>query len=776
MFDRDSNPQSQPAVSKLYQNTSEHSQKSTFPRPPWIEHEKNEGKSGNMVTENGRLDYRLFCKQFAPFIDKRNTIPESKKHLPQNIEDSRKRDGQQSVAHCHFTPLNEKLGVVDGKISFRMFPERGLQQQYYPSETHRDESIHDRSNPRSEKNTFAPSVMRNDKNSSAAFLIDATLKGSSSVASQTGIESDDHPEEARIFRVAPGAPKGPPSTYSNACVQTQNEPEAEGWMMSSYEDNLTLDSSHHPSENPRRFILDHNQNCRSVTDNIVPQSEILSLVDKNTHDLIKDDPVCALESMENVAPLQVIRDYHSPEQSGQIFQTNPQYENYFPSKSPIDDRSYMTYANYAPCIEPRIKNGDQILDTLEIDKGDFLQPENIEVLPGEQHIQNQDISADTGIVTRYTCAIATVASMDIPETRSEATTALESEVSSSSSLSQPWSRPNGKTTTTEDEIRRHNMLQQSLVRRLQNERTTLNDYRAPVADQSSSLNQTNSFNQFKIINQPNNFNQPPKFQPPESPKKLKSPKKLEPPKRLEPPKILEPSRKLKPPAVIGLLSTAPSSGFSVTNRVTALREQYEQPNDQAKPVIHKERSPIPNDTSNPMDSSDEYLVSCVNKPSRSIVLSKSESWHQLALSGSHQTSSRVSHSGLPPPSHPTSSHLLKPPKPKSPSSFRLKKQYEASSSSDSVKRMEDKIRRYFDNPVIGDMRDSKVKRFSSRDSAKRGLIGLSRSRTMPGMSDERLHLTIPSSQIPAGNLNTAEVDKVFDDIFEEATRTDDHRF
>jgi len=772
MFDRDSN---QSAVSKLYQNASEHSQKSTFPRPPWIEHEKNEGKSGNMVTENGRLDYRLFCKQFAPFIDKRNTIPEPKKHFPQNIEDSRKRDGQQPIA-AHFTPLNEKLGVVDGKISFRMFPERGSQQtqQYYPSEPHQcGESIRDKSNPRSEKSTFAPSVMRNDKNSSAAFLIDATLKGSSSVASQTGIESDDHPEEARVFRVAPGTPKGPPSTYSNACVQTQNEPEAEGWMMSSYEDNPTLDSSHHPSENPRCFILDQNQNCHSVTDNVVPQSELLASVDKDTHDLVRDDPVCALESVENVAPLQVIRDYHSPGQSKQIFQTNPQYENYFPSKSSVDDRSYMTYANYAPCIESGIKNGDQILDTLEIDKEDFLQPESVQVVPGEQYIQNQDISADAGIVTRYTCAIATVASMDIPEIRSEATTALEA--SSSSSPSQPWSCPNGKTTTTEDEIRRHNMLQQSLVRRLQNERTTLNDYRALAADQSSSLNQTNSFNQSRIINQPDNFNQPPKFQSPELPKRLKSPKKLEAPKKLELPKILEPSRKLKPP-VIGLLSATPSSGFSVTNRVTALREQYEQPNDQAKPLIYKERSPIPNDTSSPMDSSDEYLVSCVNKPSRSIVLSKSESWHQLALSGSHQSSSRVSHSGLPPPSHPNSSHLLKPPKPKSPSSFRLKKQYEASSSSDSVKRMEDKIRRYFDNPVTGDMRDPKGKRFSSRDSAKRGLIGLSRSRTMPGMSDERLHLTIPSSQIPAGNLNTAEVDKVFDDIFEEATRTDDHRF
>ncbi|RLU27489.1 hypothetical protein DMN91_001293 [Ooceraea biroi] len=775
MFDRDSNPQFQPGASKFH--ASEHSQKSTFPRPPWIEHERNEGKSGNMVTENGRLDYRLFCKQFAPFIGKGNVTTDHAK--PQNIEESRKRDKQQPVARCKdFAPSNERLGIVDGKISFRMFPEKRPQQQvqqYRPSEPHREEPIRDKFDPRSEKDIFVPSVMRNDKNS--AILVDATLKGSSSVAIQTGVNSDDHLEEARVFRVAPRAPRGPPSTYNNASVQTQNEPEAEPWMVSRYEDNPTSSSSHHPAEDPRHFVLDHNQNYHTVVSNVAPQSEISPLLDKNACNLVRDSSTCASNPMENVSS-RATCGYHSPEQSKQIFQATPQYENYVPPKPPSDDRSQM-YASYVPYVES-IKSEDRVLDMSEIDRGDLSRPSD-DVLPSERHIQNQDISADAGVVTRYTCAIATVASTDIPEARSEPTTAPESEASSSSSPSHLWPRPSVEVTTTEDEVRRHNMLQQSLVRRLQNERTMLNEYRPPIPVQSDNLNQPSNFNRSKVFNQPrnfnqpSNFNQPPKFQPPVAPKRLEAPRKL------EPPKIVEPIRKVKPPAVIGLLSVAPSSGFSATNRVTALREQYEQPSDQTKSPVHKERSPIPNGVSSSMDSSDEYLVNCVNKPSRSIVLSKSESWHQLALSGSQQSSSRALHGGLPPPYHPSSSHLLKPPKPKSPSSFKMKKQYEASSSSDSVKRMEDKIRRYFDNPTAGDSavdaRDSKNRRFSSRDSAKRSLIGLSRSRTLPGVCDERLRLTIPASpQIPAGNLNTAEVEKVFDDIFEEATKADDHRF
>lgn len=803
MFDRGSN-QAQPSF-----NVNENIQKSTFPRPPWIEHDKNESRSNKMVTENGRLDYRLFCKQFAPFIGK-NVGPEAK-----NIEDSRRRHEHSNMHRKNLTPLNEKLGgvegIVDGKISFRMFPEKGPQVQYRPSEPHRvvEELVRDKFDFRNEKDVFEPPAMvRNDKDFSGIACaentpIDAMLRGSSSVAIQTGINSDCHPEETRVFRMVPKVAKGPPSMYNNVSIQT-HEPEVETkehWTIPQYA--VPISDSSYPVGDPNHFILDHNRNYHAVATDIVPRNEALPLANKNACDPVKEDTVCVPYSTEKV-PFQTISDHQSPEQREPILRTSPRCD--FSPKSVIDNRSQM-YPNYIPYVK---SNKDPFEDRMlsvphEIGKEDSLYTSD-STLPEEQNIQNQDISADTGVVTRYTCAIATVASTDVPATRldvlgPESGTSL----SSSSSPSQLWPHPKtaaNEIITTEDEIRRHNMLQQSLVRRLQNERAMLNDHHTPVINQSDNFNQPNSFYQS------NNFSQPLKFQlseapkkpelpkrpePPkrmELPKRMESPKKMEPSRKLEPPKRpprksesskkLEPPRKLEPPAVVtGLLSVTPSPGFSVKNRITALREQYEQPSGQLKP-IQKERSPIPNDASGAMDSSDEYLVSCTNKPSRSIVLSKSESWHQLALSKGHYVSSRPTQGNLPPqPLASTGSYLPKPPKPKSPSSFKMKKQYEA--SSDSVKKMEDKIRRYFDNPANDgavETKDSKGRRFSSRDSVKKGLVGLSRSRTMPGICDESLRLTIPAvPQIGAvPSLNSADVDKVFDDIFEEATRTDDYRF
>lgn len=797
IFDRDGN-QSQPPF-------NENTKKSAFPRPPWIEHgDRNESRSNKMVTENGRLDYRLFCKQFAPFIGK-NAIPEAK-----SIEDSRKHNEHLNAQRKNVAPMNEKRppGVVDGKISFRMFPERGSQVQYHPSEPRRavEEPVRDKFDLHSEKNVFEPlATMRSDKNPSGTTFagnapIDAMLRGSSSIAVQTGINDDGHPEEARVFRVTPRIAKGPPSAYNNASVQTHNEPEVqvkEHWTTLQYNDAVpTSDSSYRSTGDSSHFVLDHNQNYHAVTD-IASRNETLPLANKNTCDLIrKEDTVCMPHSTEKVS-FQAISGLHSPEQRESVFQTSPSCENYFSPKSAIDNRSQM-YPAYTPYVKP---NKDSFEDQTpnvshEIGKEDLLYTSD-SALPEEQNIQNQNISMDTGVVTRYTCAIATVASADVPATRVDGVRP-ESGISpsSSSSPSQLWLYPkstDSETSTAEDEIRRHNMLQQSLVRQLQNERAILNDYHAPVVNQSSNFNQSLKFQPFEASKSP----EPPKR--PELPRRLELPKRPEPPKRREPPKRsepsrrlepprklepaprrLEPSRKLEPPAIVtGLLSVTPSSGFSAKNRITALREQYEQPDSHSKP-IQKERSPIPNGTSGTMDTSDEYLVSCTNRPSRSIVLSKSESWHQLALSKGHHAASRPVQSNLAPqPISGTGSYLPKPPKPKSPSSFKMKKQYEA--SSDSVKKMEDKIRRYFDNPAndgVAETKDSKGKRFSSYDSVKKGLVGLSRSRTMPGICDENLRLTIPEvPQIASvASLNSAEVDKVFDDIFEEVTRTGDHHF
>lgn len=781
MFDRDSN-QSQPPSFNVHENT----QKSVFPRPPWIEHERNENRSNKMVTENGRLDYRLFCKQFAPFIGK-NTAPEAK-----SIEDSRRcneHSNRKNVA-----PLNEKLGVVDGKISFRMFPEKGPQPQRRPSESHRavEELVRDKFDVRSEKDFFKPlATMRNDKDSPATTFagnapIDATLKGSSSVAIQTGIHDDSHPGEARVFRVVPKVAKGPPSAYNNVSVQTHNEVEPKDWTIPQYNDVVpTSDLSYHSAENPSHFVLDHNRNYHAVMTDVTSSNESLPLANKNACDLVKENTVRMPYSPEKV-PFQTISGHQLPEQCEPVFRTSPRCENYFSPKSAIDNRSQM-YPTYIPCVKSNKDPFEVRTPSVshEIAQEDLLRKSD-GALPEEQNIQNQDISADTGVVTRYTCAIATVASADVPAIQLDRN---ESGTSPSSSLSpsQLWPHPkstSSEITTTEDEIRRHNMLQQSLVRQLQNERAVLNDHHTSVINQSDNFNQPNNFHQS------NSFNQPLRFQPPEVPKRLEPPKRPEPPKRSElprrsdlsrklepsrkwePPKKLEPPRRLEPPTVItGLLSVAPASGFSMKNRITALREQYEQPGGQSKP-IQKERSPIPSGT---MDSSDEYLVSCTNKPSRSIVLSKSESWHQLAVSKGHAPSRPVQGKLPPQPLAGTGSYLPKPPKPKSPSSFKMKKQYEA--SSDSVKKMEDKIRRYFDNPAndgAAETKDTKGRRFASREVVKKGLVSLSRSRTMPGICDENLHLTIPTGpQIPT-SLNSADVDKVFDDIFEEATKTDHH--
>ncbi|XP_036138436.1 uncharacterized protein LOC105839998 [Monomorium pharaonis] len=755
MFDRDSN-KSQPF------NVNENNQKSAFPRPPWIEHDRNEGKSNKMVTENGRLDYRQFCKQFAPFIGK-NVAPEAK-----SITDSRKRNENSNAHRKNSTPLNEKIGVIDGKISFRMFPEKGPPEQYRLSESRRTGPVRDKFGLHKEKNIFEPLItVRNDKDSFGTSFagnasIDAMLKGSSSVAVQTGINDDCHPEEARVFQVTPRVAKKP-SSYNNVSVQTHNEPNVEvkeQWTPPQYNNIVPIsDLNHHPSEDLSHFVLDHNRNYHPVTADVALRNEALPLANKNACDLVEKDTVCVPYLTEEV-PFQAISSHQSPEP---VFQTSPRCENYFSPKSMIDNRS-QTYPTYIPYDKPNKNPFEYQMPSVshEIGKQDPLRINN-GALPEEQNIQNQDISADTGVVTRYTCAIATVASADVPalqvnEARPESGT---SPILSPSSLSpsQFWLHPkltDSETMTAEDEIRRHNMLQQNLIRQLQNERTILNDLHV---NQSGNFNQPDNFHQ-------SNFSQPLKSQSPETSR------------RLEPPKKMEPSRKLEPPTVVtGLLSVVPS-GFEAKNRITALREQYEQPRGQSKP-IRKERSPISNDASGAMDSSDEYLVSCTNKPSRSIVLSKSESWHQLALSKGHHSSSRAVQGNLPPQSFGnTGSYLPKPPKPKSPSSFKMKKQYEA--STDSVKKMEDKIRRYFDNSAndsVAESKDIKGRRFSSRDSVKKGLVSLSRSRTMPGICDEGLHLTIPTeSQIPVMNLNSADVDKVFDDIFEEATKTDNLRF
>lgn len=736
-FHQDCNIQSQ-STSKHKIDGNEISQKLSFPRPPWIERDRNDGKSNEMITENGRLDYRLFCKQFAPFIGK-NTVEEHKKS--RKIEE---KGNEHSIQRVIFLPSDKKLAMANGNIFFETLPKKGPRVQLH----HRtnelscevEEPIRDKFNFHSEKDIFEPirNCRYNEQEISENVVVDSTLSGSSSIAIQTSENNDNQLEDVRMFRVIPKVPKSPSSVCNNSSIQTYNQSEQpltnyveskKEWTAPRYEcnnTNPTLNSSFHFAEDSKSLrILKHNWNYHTVATNALPKKE--NLMSENTRNLIEEESfVCMPNPVENI-PYRDISDCHSPEQCKQVFQAdNSQYENCFSTKLAIDNQPQI-YQNSPDMklnrdfFENEISSASRVYR--EIDKKD-ISCTNDGGLIEEQNIQNQDISADAGVVTRYTCAIATVASADTPDIRSKG---MEPEFRSSffSSPSHFLShtrKSSNEIITNEEEIRRHNMLQQSMIRRLQNDRTMLNNQYTP-----------------SVSKQLSNFNQLSKFQSSNSP----------------------------------LVTASLSVPLSVANRVTILREQYEQPDSQSSSV-KKEFLPLLNGVSDTINSNDKYLVSCSDKSAKSIVLSKSESWHQLTLTNKNHSPPRPSQGSLPP----TSSHLLKLPKPKSPSFFRTKKQYEASLSSDDMKRMEDKIRKYFNNSNDNvDAKDSKGKCFSSHNMEPKGLIGLSRSRTVSRISDEKLKILIPATpQISATNFNSADVDKVFDDIFEEAIRDDDHCF
>ncbi|KZC13317.1 hypothetical protein WN55_05624 [Dufourea novaeangliae] len=724
MFDRENAPaRSRPTADR---------EKPAFPRPPWIDHERN-----GTVTENGRIDYKSFCKQFAPFVGKAA------------METKKQREEQRIP------------GVVDGKISFKI-PEgrKPPRIHQYPVER---PLIKEKIGPeiRNSYETIKGNGGYGQKEPPKPRFADATLRGSSSVAVQTGI-NEDHQDEGRSFRVAPKIPKGS-MVCSNVSVQTtdlerpcasiSDTDTRKQWTPIVDEGSTIQRGVDH-----QRFVLDHNQSYRTVSGDSPMSSPRRSSSEQNNRDTVVTHQAGHQKQPGNPVnlpkdPTHEIQGYQKEDEEG-------------PDQPVVSPTSLPTY------------------DRSQKDKSTADWPVEDPAFLDDQNIQNQDISPDVGVVTRYTCAIATVAtSVDSPEPRSEELPFIESRASSSPSPSR-WSsrsRPTtSETATPEDEIRRHNLLQQSLVRRLQNEIACLNDEpprhqpsaahaqqrnfgessgisQSPMSIQGSpqSIDQTSNINRPQQIPQshqqsfdhPANFDQSPNAQP------SKFGKFLTPIPQKKP----EPSRTTHSPSPIP------------ANRVVSLREAYElSPSGQP---IQKERSPVPNGGAS-IDSSDEYLVSCANKSSRSIVLSKSESWHQLAQSAGYPRAPRVSVPTATVTSRP--SVHPKPPKPRSPSSQKLRsKQFEASSMADSVKRMEDKIRQYFDSPVDATETRDHSKRRSPRTFNKE-MVGLSRSRTMPGMSDERLRLQIPSTvqQTPLLNVNTADVDKVFDDLFEEATRTE----
>lgn len=700
MFDRGSNVQQRASEYKV--QVDGNSEKRTFPRPPWIEHEKS---SNSTIADNGRLDYRSFCKQFAPFVSKGTSSSSLEKtsYVSDDIS-------QQNPKLCQ--PRNELIGeannpsVVDGKISFKVMPKDYNRYNIQETRDSRD-------------------FIRETETADGSQQVDLTLRGSASVAVQTGAQ-DETFDEVISFRVVPKITNGPPLICSNASIQTSSDVPSK------------------ISEDVHTFLSD-NQKIHG---------------EESSHEeyRLRDESDCFPPVKENVRETVPLRDYRSD-----TIVTNPRVQNQTAFVKAYEPVSKVERNEYESA---KVNYAEDDLLTRSNKDYDYLDSKNI---------QNQDISEEEGVVTRYTCAIATVASVEDPEIQREVVEPSYSRDYSTPSVSPVWSNSRSKASNDEEvdeEIRRHNMLQQSLIQRLHHERCTMIDRpfkRSPIDYQNEThgniRKEQQSYEQgYYVTPRSNN-----EYIPMENVNKLESVSPSPLSNQLKRMGNLSQSKKFLSPDLPARQTQITPSTSRVINQVSALREVYEQPIVVPNKPIRKERSPVPNGT-NPIDSSDEYLMSCANQPSRSIVLSKSESWHQLALSNS---SSRIPRTTDSSPSSSRASCLPKPPKPRSPSSMKFRtKQFEA--SSDSVKKMEDKIRRYFDSPNESSTNETKEskKRSSPRHAHGKCMIGLSRSRTLPGICEQKLVLTIPPTQVPLLQVNSADVDKVFDDIFQEATRMD----
>lgn len=351
----------------------------------------------------------------------------------------------------------------------------------------------------------------------------------------------------------------------------------------------------------------------------------------------------------------------------------------------------------------------------EAEKPSYVPPEyTVKVIPArvqvdqpppyysEKNIQNQDINPD-GIITRFSGAVGTVATEDPMRS------------------SQSYTSRSPTYGEAMNDVQRHNMLQQNLIRRLQ--------------QNESSRNKSPTYGYRPAQTEPVRNKSPTyRFQ------------RSEPVRSKSPPygfgKIEALKQAYEP--VVDSNNTQEKISIFEEKRNPSYKQHFRPVN---VPKPKTARSPIHISVS-PVDSSDEYLMSCAAKPSRSIVLSKSESWHQLAMS---KNSLQV-------PGASSSTPFSKPPKPKSP--FRLSKPFEASSSSGNMKKMEEKVQQYFQGSSFSSSSaDNKAKRrsFASKNSPN----ALARSHTAPHLYDEKIFD------------ESVDVEKAFDSIFRETTRVDE---
>ncbi|XP_034946264.1 uncharacterized protein [Chelonus insularis] len=464
-------------------------------------------------------------------------------------------------------------------------------------------------------------------------------------------------------------------------------------------------------KNRQYAVFNNNDNIKI---NITEMQRRQSVAVQTNNDLIQANNIENEQHDSSIIPRQICS---HPSQTYQplvpkIFYPESDYSIYVPSKSAPRELEFFVDSSMNNKNDKKPWNCDSINRdyTTNDDTSDHLFM--------DQNIENQDIS-ENRIITRYTSAIGTME--DSPSLSPTSSVQHFTPVLSPNCHHETISTP--QSVILHNDVQRHNMLQQSLIRHFQHQNDEQNKCNQVLnTSQRNKNTQSNQDNNFLPIVHPiQTFNDRESYEP-----------LIEYHNTQEKINIFESKshniNRNKPEAL--MLPTLQYVS-TVLPKINVVSPPHIQPlgftSAQITTPILKKYS------TNPVDSSDEYLVSCANKPHRSIVLSKSESWHQLALSKNHLQ--------VPPPNHPPH----KPPR----ISAQTSKHIEP--LSDTFKKME-KVQSYFINDQKH--RESKNRRsFSPKQT--QGV--LSRSHTMPHIFDD-----------------ASEVDKAFDSLFEETIRDNRH--
>ena len=707
-----------------------------------------DGKSQG-ITENGHLNYHSFCKQFAPkgssILNKPSHLELAKSKFTVNdeIKDPIKKIPFVSNENGPFQKSKQKLLKMQQEENYES-QKQYLQKQYdvfpvnvnspnIPSLGYRYEQ---KSKSHSRHRFEAPNENRRTESGSRFSKI-ISEPDRSSVGVQTRTES--YQEDKFRLDDMKKHPEDPIRRSNNASVQTSefcDKHEITNTNFNYYGNEELRNRYQYEYPKPNNHFAPESRG--NLETPIVPldiRRPLETGIEPSRLPL--ETPRIPSELLR--LPLEPPRVPGPPksEQSAPPVPERSNYNNvllrnYRADKTPRSKSSYYEFEEnplYVPPIPIRSNSIDKIP---RFHLEEETKHSEDKFLPNSDHIQNQDISPD-GVVTRYTCAIATVASVpDSPKffdevTKPEIPPYPNFNQTLDASKDEPQRRKDSQKSF--EEVERHNLLQQNLIRRIQEQNIDKSPTRIcqevlTVPGRHALRSSTSPpflFGNKSILKS--------SLEPGESGRTQEKismfEEKNQPPVKRHFRPLNVPRADLTPPRI------------NVVN-----------PSKVAQIKFRNETAPVFNNISS-VDSSDEYLMSCANRPSRNIVLTKSESWHQLAMSKGNLQVPLA-----------TSSSVMKPPKPKSPSSLKLSKQFEASSSSDNIKKMEERIQRYFQGPGTASV-ETKIDMRSKRNfHAKKNSNSLMRSHTMPHIYDEKIF-----------DENT-DVEKAFDSLFKETTRAD----